>query len=101
MRKSIKKTKRAEDVEKSNKPSKKKPSKSAGMIDSFGDDNPSIESIPLREIVKFKAEDIAIGSDNYMASKGSLLRSFEGGFNSYTILCYVASGKLRNPGELS
>ncbi len=28
------------------------------------------------------------------------MRSFEGSFDSYTILCYVASGKLRNPGEL-
>ena len=91
--------KKAEDNEKVKM--KKKPSKSSAGLDSFGiDDNPSIESIPLRDIVQYKAADIKPDSDNYMAAKGSLLRSFEGSFNSYTILCYIASGKLRNPGEL-
>ena len=91
--------KRAEDSEKIKM--KKKPSKSSAGIDSFGtEDNPSIESIPLREVAQFKPEDIQPNSDNYMAAKGSLLRSFEGSFNSHTILCYIASGKLRNPGEL-
>ena len=95
-------SKASEDQDKG-KPKKKPATKnsSAGLHDSSGlDDPPPIDSIPLRELQKFKIEDIIPGSENYLAAKGSLLRSFEGAFSSHTILCYVASGKLKNPGEL-
>ena len=95
-------SKSTEDQDKA-KPKKKLPNKnsSAGLHDSSGlDEPPPIESIPLRELQKFKMEDIIVDSENYLTAKGSLLRTFEGAFTSHTILCYVASGKLKNPGDL-
>ncbi|KAK3105163.1 hypothetical protein FSP39_018521 [Pinctada imbricata] len=65
-----------------------------------GSPTPSLTVSGPRVITPPSLENISKDSPEYAGALASLLRQYRGDFQTYTIPCYVATGKCGNPGEL-